>query len=458
MSENHQELQRHDQDQFNVVFTKTLDRTAFGKEIEEIYNKHYKVNYEQDGFRKGEVSFAMAVMNPTLSNSMLKTVSLINRQILVEEIVKELSTSSSIYDIKDGEQQTSFEAFDLSSDEPIIMQLTVELASYVDSVNYKEASVDADTIKSKPASDKDLADLFKEYKKVKVQQNKVTKTSYVDLTFNDGKDNEELTFNLGQKFTDEDEALKVQTHSEITELSIGKKVGDEFAYALTGKDGSKLDVHATIKDVYRIKTLSDDDFVEMLKENGTVPAEDKESLDIEKVKVIFKNHLDSVYKDNHTEEVRSLTFAVLNNLTEGIHYNEVEIDNLKNQFTVEVQKVASKEGVSYADYIAANFGSDKLMEDYVDASQRARVLQAAIYRQIGKEMGATPTYMQLEAFVKIFLFKVNPNDPIDEGLAQQINEQVTQVLSEPLNRQRIVESWASVKAEDMINEQIGLLK
>jgi len=226
---------------------------------------------------------------------------------------------------------------------------------------------------------------------------------------------------------------------------------------LSGKDGSKLEVTAKIKDIYRIKTLSDDEFVEMLKESGNVPAKDKEDLDIVKVREIFKNHLDSVYKDNYEEEVRSLTFAALNNVTEGIHYNENEIQNLKNQFAVQVQKVADQEGTPYADYVIKNFGSRKLMEDYVDASQRARVLQAAIYRSIGKDMNLKPTYMQLEAFVKIFLFKIKPNEKIDDALALQINEQVTTVLSEPLNRQRVIESWASVVAEDTVNEKIGLL-
>jgi hypothetical protein len=58
--------------------------------------------------------------------------------------------------------------------------------------------------------------------------------------------------------------------------------------------------------------------------------------------------------------------------------------------------------------------------------------------------------------VKTFLFKIDVQQEMDPGLTQQVNQQVTQVLSEPLNRQRIVESWASVKAEDMISEQIGL--
>jgi isopentenyldiphosphate isomerase len=226
---------------------------------------------------------------------------------------------------------------------------------------------------------------------------------------------------------------------------------------LTGKDGSKLDVKATITDIYRIKELKDDEFIEMLKDQSNVPEEQKEGLDIDKVKVMFKEHLEKIYQDNYTEEVRSLTFAALNNLTEGIHYNENEITNLKNQFTVQVQKMADQEKTSFADYVIKNFGSQKLMEDYVDASQRARVLQAAIYRKIGKEMGLVPTYMQLESFVKTFLFKFDPTQLMDDALVQQVNQQVTQVLAEPLNRQRIIESWASVKAEDMINDQIGLL-
>lgn len=451
-------VQKFQKDQFNYVFTKTLDRNNFAKEMEEIYNKHYKTNYEQDGFRKGEVPFSLASLNAKLSSSILKTVVLVNRQIFVEEIVKEMSDIGSIYDIVDGEEQTSFEKFDLSSPEAIVLQLNVELASYVDSVRYKEVSVDREAIKTKPVTDKTLEDLFKEYKKVKEAQNKATKTSYVEIVLDDGKDNEKLTFNLGQKFSETDQPLKVQTHKEITELCLGKSVGDQFKYALSGKDGSKLDVTATIEDIYRVKTLSDDEFVELLKESGNVPSEDKENLDIAKVREIFKTHLDSVYKDNYTEEVRSLTFAALNNLTEGIHYNEREIENLKNQFNVQVQRMAEKEGVPLVDYVMKNFGSHKLMEDYVDASQRARVLQAAINRKIGKDMMLVPTYMQLEAFVKAFVFRLNPNEKLEDDMILQINEQVATILSEPLNRQRVVESWASAKAEDMINDMVGLIK
>lgn len=452
------ELQVFKKDDFNYVYTKTADRKEVAKEIETIYEKHYKNNYEQDGFRKGEVPFNVAVLNPKLSSSILKTVALIDRQIFVEEIIKSVSDIGSIYDITDGADQTSFEKFDLSLTEPVILQLNVELASYVDNVDYKGmAKIDREIIKSKPSTEKELNALFKEYKKVKQQQNKATKTSYVDLVFDDGKDKEELTFNLAQKFTEADEPLKVQTHSEISALAMGKKIGDEFKYALTGKDGSKLDVTASITDIYRIKELSDEEFIDMLKEQGSIPAEQKQDLDIEKVREMFKEHLDTVYNDNFNEEVRSLTFAALNQVTEGIHYNEVEITNLKNQFTVQVQKMADQEGMPFAEYVIKNFGSQKLMEDYVDASQRARVLQAAIYRKIGKEMRLAPTYMQLEAFVKTFLFRIDPTQDMDEGLVQQINQQVTQVLSEPLNRQRVIESWASVKAEDMINDQVGLI-
>ena len=67
--------------------------------------------------------------------------------------------------------------------------------------------------------------------------------------------------------------------------------------------------------------------------------------------------------------------------------------------------MADQEGMPFAEYVIKNFGNQKLMEDYVDASQRARVLQAAIYRKIGKEMRLAPTYMQLEAFVKTFPFQ-----------------------------------------------------
>jgi len=172
------ELQKFQKDQFNYVFTKTLVRKDFAKEMEEIYSKHFKANYEQDGFRKGEVPFSLASLNPKLSASILKTVALVNRQIFVEEIVKELSEIGSIYDITDGEDQTSFEKFDLSSEEPVVLQLNVELASYVDKVNYKDVTVDKDVIKTKPAGEKELNELFKEYKKVKEQQNKATKTSY----------------------------------------------------------------------------------------------------------------------------------------------------------------------------------------------------------------------------------------------------------------------------------------
>ena len=451
------EIQVFKKDDFNYVYTKSIERKELAKEIETIYEKHYKDNYEQNGFRKGEVPFNIAVLNPNLSSSILKTVILVDRQIFVEEIIKKVSDIGSIYDITDGADQTNFEKFDLSLEEPVILQLNVELASYVDSVDYKEVKVDKEIIKTKPSTEKELDALFKEYKKVKQQQNKATKTSYVDLVFSDGKDKEKLTFNLAQKFKENDEPLKVQTHAEISALTMGKKIGDEFKYALTGKDGSKLEVTSTITDIYRIKELSDEEFVDMLKEQGSIPAEQKKDLDIEKVRKMFKEHLDAVYNDNFSEEVRSLTFAALNKATEGIHYNEVEITNLKNQFTVQVQKMADQEGMSVTDYINKNFGSQKLMEDYVDASQRARVLQAAIYRKIGKEMKFTPTYMQLEAFVKTFLFRMDPTKDVDKTMAQQINQQVTQVLSEPLNRQRVIESWASVKAEDMINDQIGLI-
>jgi hypothetical protein len=450
------ELQVYKKDTFNYVYTKTRERKDFARELEEIYNKHYKKNYEQDGFRKGEVPFNVAVLNGKLSSSVLKTVALTNRQIFIEEIIKNVSDEGSIYDIKEGADQTNFGELDLSSEEPIVFQLDVELASFVDKVNYKEVKVDPETIKSKRLTEKEMVDVFKEYKKIKQKQNKATKTSYVDLVFDDGKDKEELTFNLAQKFTESDEPLKTQTHKEIVELTIGKKVGDEFPYALTGKDGSKLDINASIRDIYRIKELKDEEFVEMLKEQDSIPEEQKQDLNIDKIKIMFNNHLESIYQENFTEEIRSLTFAALNNATEGIHYNENEINNLKNQFIVQVQKMADKEGLSFVDYVTKNFGNQRLMEDYIDASQRTRVLQAAIYRKIGKDEGYVPTYMQLEAFVKTFLFKIDVQQEMDPGLTQQVNQQVTQVLSEPLNRQRIVESWASVKAEDMISEQIGL--
>ena len=450
------ELQTYKKDEFNYVYTKAVERKEFAKELEEIYNKHYKLNYEQDGFRKGEVPFSVAILNSKLSSSILKTVAMVDRQIFVEEIIKHVSDIGSIYDIKDGADQTNFEAFDLSLGEPVIFQLNVELASFVESVDYKEAKVDEGIIKTKPSTEKEVAALFKEYKKVKQQQNNATKTSNVDSVFDNGKDKEELTFNLAQKFGEEDSPLKVQTHSEITELVMGKKIGDHFSYSLTGKDGSKLDVTATINDIYRIKELKDDEFIEMLKEQSNVPEDQKQDLNIDKVKTMFKDHLKTVYEDNYTEEVRSLTFASLNSLTKGIHYNENEINNLKNQFTVQVQKIADQEKVSFADYVIKHIGSQKLMDDYVDASQRARVLQAAIYRKIGKDMGLTPTYMQLESFVKTFLFKLDPRQPMSDELTQQVTQQVTQVLSEPLNRQRVIESWASVKAEDMITEQNGL--
>jgi hypothetical protein len=434
-------LQRFDKDKFHIVFTKTISRKEFAKELEELYNKHYKPKYEQDGFRKGEVPFSLASLNGKLANSLLKTAALVDRQIFVEEIVKEVSDTGSIYDIVDGEDQTKFEAFDLSSEGPVILQLVVELASYVESVNYKEVKVDKDIIKTKPSSEKDLEMLYKEYKKVKEPQNKITKTSYIDLVFDDGKDEEHLTFNLSQKFSEEEEqSLKANTHREITELTMGKKVGDEFKYNLTGKDGSKLEVNVIIKDIYRIKTLSDEDFLEMLKDNKNIPIAERDVMDVDKVKSMFKDHLDATYRENYREEVRSLIFASLNSLTTGIHYNENEINNLKNQFIVQVQKVAEDEKVPYADYVKNNFGSAKLMEDYIDASQRTRVLQAAIYRKIGKDMGVQPTYTQLEGFVKYFLFKVSPNEKLDEGLSAQIDQQIVSVLSEPLNRQRIIES------------------
>ena len=39
--------------------------------------------------------------------------------------------------------------------------------------------------------------------------------------------------------------------------------------------GSKLDVTASITDIYRIKELSDEEFIDMLKEQGSIPAEQK---------------------------------------------------------------------------------------------------------------------------------------------------------------------------------------
>jgi len=434
-------LQRVEKDRFHYIFTKVLSRKTFAKEMESIYEKRYKKNYEHDGFRIGEVPYHLAETNAKLSNSLLKTVALVNRQLFVEEIIADLAeTPMSIYDIRDGEGHTSFEAFDLLVEQPIVFQMEVELASYVEKIEYEKVKVDPELIKSKEPNEKDLDAMFKEYKKVKEAQNKATKTSYVELVFKAGEDVETLTFNLSQKFAEEEDRLKVQTHAEVTELVMGKSVGDTFGYSLKGKDGSHLEVEASVKDVYRIRTLSDEEFVEMLKETGNLPEQEKEGLDIEKVRVLFRNHLNSIYKDNYYEEVRSLTFASLRSLTEGIYYNEKEIDNLKNQFIVQVQKTANEERIPYADYVVKNFGSIKLMEDYIDASQRARVLQAAMYRKIGKDMNVKPTYMQLEAFVKAFLFKIDPNETVESGLMNQINEQVTQVLNEPLNRQRVVES------------------
>jgi hypothetical protein len=451
-------LQRVEESRFLYVFTKTISRKTFAKEMEGIYEKHYKKNYEQDGFRPGEVPFHLAEKNAKLLNSLLKTVALVNRQLFVEEIIMDLAdTPVSIYDISEGENQTSFEAFDLSLDQPIVFEMRVELASYVEKVDYEKVSVDPTIIKTKTPTDKDLENMFKEYKKVKEAQNKATKTSYVELVFRSGEDTETLTFNLAQKFSEGDDPLKIQTHEEVTEHVMGKSVGDEFDYFLKGKDGSQLAVKTKIKDIYRIRTLSDDEFVEMLKETGNIPEEQKEGMDIEKVRVLFKNHLDSIHQDNYYDEVRSLTFASLRSLTEGIYYNEREIDNLKNQFVVQVQKTANEEKTPYIDYVVKNFGSVKLMEDYVDASQRARVLQAAMYRRIGKDMNLRPSPTQLEAFVKAFLFKIDPKETVAGELMDQINEQVTQVLSEALNRQRIIESWASVKAEDKVNSLVGLL-
>lgn len=441
-------------DEFHYSYTKILTNENFSKEMEEIYNNRYKANYEEKGFRKGHVPFDKAILNGELASGLLQTVALVNRQIFVEELLNLAKIRGSIYDIVDGEEQTSFEEFDLSTEEPIIMQLVVELASFVEEVDLEGIKINKDEIRTKEYTNEEIEELFKEYKKVKDPQNKATKTSFVELEITDNTDVTTITIDMGLKLEDIDEELKKKTQTELSEALINKSTGYKFEYDLMGDNGQVLKVEVTVKDVYRVKTLTDDEFVNMLKEDGA-----SVDITIKEVKDLFVSHINDTYQENLDAEIKALTFATLAENAKGIKYNEKEIENLKAQFYAQVRKFADDEGVTYEEFVKENFGTMDSLDRYVDSSEKARVLNAAIYRKVGEGLNILPTEIQLEGFVRKFLFKVDGSEDLGPEFNTQLNAEVERVLGEPLNRQRLVETWIAVKGEEeverIINKQLA---
>lgn len=436
-------IQKNVIDTFNIVFTQVKTRKEFTKELEELYNNHYKKNYEKDGFRKGEVPFKLAMENAHISSPLLEMVVRINKQLLVEYIVEELEES--IYDITDGENTTDFAGFEIDEEEDVIIELNVELASFVEEVNYKDVTVDKTAIRAKLPTEEEFADIYENYKKMKEPVEVVGKDVFVDLRFDDGNDQTNLTFDLSK--TPEDDELKIKTHNEIVEKVTGLKVGDEFEYELTGVDGHKLPVKVTVLEIYVVETVSDEEFLEIIREQS----ENKE-ITLEDVKANFRSHVEENYKSNLEEEIRGLTFESLRGLTTGIHYNEREIEDLRNQFFGQVSKMAEEDGVSYDEFVTNNFGSVEDMTKYVTLTQQLRVLQAAVYRKIGKSLEDKPTYPQLKSFVKTFILRVDPRETLTPDQTNQMDQQVDIILGEPLNRRRIIDGWFTARAEDVVTE------
>lgn len=449
-------IQLFKKDEFNYGVSKTIDKEEFKKSLELVYDKYYKPSLETDGFRAGHVPFNIGVNNPKIADKLLEQVMGAQRQLFLEEVIAATEHIGSIYDVKDEETETEV-VVALDTDDPIVLSFSVEFASYVEKVKYEDLSIDKSEIKTKKFTEKDINEIFSDYKKIKNPQNKATKTSFVEILFDDGENQERITFSLSQKIDEEDE-LKVKTHQDIYDLTIGKSVGHEFEYELTGKDLSKLPVKAKITDIYRVRELSDEEFLGYLKENENIDEENKEELTVEKVKDAFREHLSNAYQDRLEEEINALLFIKLRELTEGINYNQREIDNLKIQIESQINKSASEEGISVDAFIKKNFGSRELMEDYFDASQKARVLSAAIYRKIGESLNIQPNASQLRAFVKLFVYGVNDveSEKMSEQEQFQLNTQIDLILADPLSNRRIVESWKSMKAEDVIREKVQL--
>lgn len=441
-------------DNFNYLFTTTKTKKEFIKELETIYNTRYKKHYEIDGFRKGEVPFKVALNNTEIASELLELVAHINRQILIEQLIPEIAEIGSVYDIQYGEESTDFAGIDLKSEEDVVFQLNVCLASYVDDVDFEGLEIDKENLRTKKEiTDEHFEGIYKEIKKVRNDLDEVTENSYVDLLFEDGEEGREITFQINKVIPEDEDELKRQTQEEIVELTKGKKLGDVFDYELKSSDTSTLDVKVTITGIYEIEELTDEEVLEMARSQS----ENKE-LTLEEMRKTLRGHVEDNNDLNYEEEVRTLTFAALKEKTTGIHYNETEIRDLQAQFLIQVRRMAEEEKKEYEEYAKENFGSIELMEEYVELSQKMRVLQAAIYRHIGKKLKVTPTYMQLESFVKTFIFRVDPTVELSEEESLQLSEQVSITLSDPLNRQRVVESWITMRAEDEINKIVGLIE
>ena len=130
-----------------------------------------------------------------------------------------------------------------------------------------------------------------------------------------------------------------------------------------------------------------------------------------------------------------------------------EIEDLRNQFFGQVSKMAEQDGVvSYDEFVTNNFGSVEEMTKYVTLTQQLRVLQAAVYRKIGKSLEDKPTYPQLKSFVKTFILKVDPRETLTPDQTNQMDQQVDIILGEPLNRRRIIDGWFTARAEDVVTE------
>lgn len=436
-----------DTGEFTKVFTVVKTRSEFVKELEELYNKQVKKNYERKGFRIGEVPFKIAMENPEVSSMILELGARVNGQIMTEQIVDQVELS--IYDIYDGENQTKFDGFELEAEEDVIFELVVELASYVEEVDYKNIKIDKEDIKSERLTEEQLEEVYFNYRKVKDQVPVVEANSFVDLKFSDGTEDSTFTFNLGE--TPEDDELKKSTHERLVENTLGKKVGDEFPFVLNGTDDNKIDVTVSIIDIYNVVALEDEEFLKMLNESLEVD----QHVTIEQAREQFFNYAEENYLNSLEEEVRGLTFNALNELTTGIHYNQKEIDNLKNEFTGQVLKMAEQNGKTYDEYVQENFQSHDLMNAYIEQSQKLRVLQAAIYRKIGQEIEEAPDYQQLLAFVKAFVLRVDPKEKLEDAALMQLNAQAEVIIEAPLNRKRILDGWYTAKAEDVIAELVA---
>ena len=135
--------------------------------------------------------------NAHISSPLLEMVVRINKQLLVEYIVEELEES--IYDITDGENTTDFAGFELDDEEDVIIELNVELASFVEEVNYKDVAVDKTAIKAKLPTEEEFTNIYENYKKMKEPVEVIGKDVFVDLRFDDGSSQTNLTFDLSKR-------------------------------------------------------------------------------------------------------------------------------------------------------------------------------------------------------------------------------------------------------------------